>query len=134
MLTSLRKNFSNLESMSAVGMFLSLACAIHCMAFPLIILIAPLTGVAFFENEILEHLSILTSVSIGAYTLFTGYKNHRNFQLLAFFFLAILILITGFFIPNLFKPWTDALGALLIASVLFWNLRLMHIHQEDCKH
>jgi hypothetical protein len=134
MLTSLRKNFSNMESISAVGMFLSLACAIHCMAFPLIILIAPLTGLAFFENEMLEHLSILTSILIGAYTLFTGYKNHKNFQLIAFFCLAILILIVGIFIPTSFKPWTDALGAFLIASVLFWNLRLMHVHQASCKH
>ena len=134
MLTSFRKNFSNFESISAVGMFLSLACAIHCMAFPLIILIAPLTGLVFFENEMLEHLSILTSVLIGAYTLFTGYKNHKNFQLIAFFFLAILVLIAGIFIPVTFKPWTDALGAFLITSVLFWNLRLTHIHQESCKH
>ena len=134
MLTSLRKNFSNLESISAVGMFLSLACAIHCMAFPLIILIAPLAGVAFFENEMLEHLSILTSVIIGAYTLFNGYKNHKNFHLIAFFFLAILVLIVGIFIPITFKPWADALGAFLIASVLFWNLRLMHVHQQSCKH
>lgn len=123
-----------MESISIVGMFLSLACAIHCMAFPLIILIAPLTGMAFFENEILEHLSILTSVVIGGYTLFAGYKTHKNFQLVGFFFLAIIILMVNQFIPSIIKPWLDALAAIIIASVLFWNLRLTHIHQESCKH
>lgn len=134
MIASIRKNFSNLESLSAVGMFLSIACAIHCMALPLIILIAPLTGIAFFENEVLEHLTLATSILITAFSLFSGFKNHRNIQLIALFFLAILVLVIGHFIPDLFKPWADALGAFSIATTLFWNLRLTHNHQEDCKH
>ena len=78
MLTSLRKNLASLDSISTVGMFLSLACAVHCMAFPLIILIAPLTGIAFFENEILEHLSLAVSILIAAFSLFSGFKSHRK--------------------------------------------------------
>ena len=78
MITSLRKNISSLESISVVGMFLSFACAIHCMAFPLLVLIAPLTGVAFFENEILENLSLVVSILIAAFSLFSGFKTHRK--------------------------------------------------------
>lgn len=135
MITSLRKNLSSLDSISIVGMFLSFACAIHCMAFPLIVLIAPLTGVAFFENEILENLSLVVSILIAAFSLFSGFKTHRKFQLIVLFLLAILILVgSNMFIPTLFKPWTDALGAFSIATTLFWNLKLTHTHQENCKH
>ena len=135
MLTSLRKNLASLDSISTVGMFLSLACAVHCMAFPLIILIAPLTGIAFFENEILEHLSLAVSILIAAFSLFSGFKSHRKFPIIGLSLLAITILVvSNLFIPALFKPWTDALGAFSIATTLFWNLRLTHTHQESCKH
>ncbi|MBK8398940.1 MAG: MerC domain-containing protein [Leptospiraceae bacterium] len=135
MLSILRKNLGNLDSISAVGMFLSIACTIHCLAFPLIILLAPLTGIAFFENEILEHLSLLVSILIAGFTLFSGFKIHRKVQLVALFLFAIIILVgSNWFMPILFKPWTDALGALSIASTLFWNLKLTHIHQAECKH
>lgn len=135
MLAGLRKNFASLDSISVVGMFLSLACAVHCMAFPFLILIAPLTGMAFFENEVLENLSLAISILIAGFSLFSGFKSHKKLPIIGLFVLAITILaVSNLFIPVLFKPWTDALGAFSIATTLFWNLRLTHIHQDSCKH
>jgi hypothetical protein len=116
-------------------MFLSMACAVHCMAFPLVILIAPLAGFAIFENEMLEYISLVTSIVIASISLFSGYKTHRNIQLVALFIFSILLLvISNLLIPTLYKTWTDALGAFFIATTLFWNLRLTHTHSSSCKH
>lgn len=134
MLTSLRKNFTNIDSISAVGFFLSIACAIHCMALPIIVLIAPLTGIAFFENEMLEHFTLASSILIASFSLYSSYKSHRSSQILYLFGAAISLLVFGIFLPDTVKPWIDAIGAICIAITLFWNYKLTHIHGEDCNH
>lgn len=133
-LHTIRKSFSNFESIGIIGMFLSIACAIHCMAFPLLILLAPIAGFAFFENELLEHLSLAVSIFISAISLYAGFQNHKKIQLIALFVFSILILImSNWFVPIIVKPWTDALGAFSIAATLFLNLRLTHKHGSSCK-
>ncbi|HMV41654.1 MAG TPA: MerC domain-containing protein [Leptospiraceae bacterium] len=134
MLTSLRKNFENLDSVTAIGIFLSVACAIHCMALPILLFIAPITGFVFFENEILEFFILGISVLITGFNLYSNFKYHKSIQIILLFSLAVILIVFGNFSPEYLKPWMDAFGSFCLSTTLFWNLRLTHSHSEHCSH
>ena len=58
----------------AFGIAASLACAIHCALLPLVLTSLPLFGVNIIDNISFEILMIVLAFSVGAYSLYHGWK------------------------------------------------------------
>jgi len=72
-----------------LGMILSLACALHCLAVPLILMFSALTGLHFLADPAIEHTVIMGSVVIAGLSLIPHYFHHRRKEVL-------IVATTGF--------------------------------------
>ena len=61
-----------------LGAGLSIACAIHCAAQPLLLVILPFIGLGFLMNEQLETIFLALTVILAAGTLLSGFKKHAK--------------------------------------------------------
>ena len=75
-----------------MGMTLSMACAIHCLAMPVLIPLLPLLAGSFLTGETTESVILSVTLLIAAPTLFRGYLKHRKFRVPAIFLLGLLFL------------------------------------------
>ena len=122
----------------AMGVAVSVACAIHCALLPLILSSLPLFGINVIDNVYFEYGMILIAFSVGAYSLYHGYKkHHHNFTPLIIFSLGILCLVA----KQIFHNWHLYLlipAVLFIVLGHFLNYKLCrhhnHAHKDDCNH
>ena len=122
----------------ALGISASLACAIHCAILPMILTSLPILGVNIIQNLAFEYFMIVLAFSIGAYSLWHGYKkHHHSFTPLVVFLVGILFLIAK-------QVWHEnqipllSVAVLLIVFAHLRNFRLCrvhnHAHSDDCNH
>lgn len=83
------------ERLDAVGACLSLACAIHCLAMPLLILLLPMAGLGFLLDESAEWTLLLGTVAVALPCFCHGYRIHRRVSLFAWAGLGLLLLAAG---------------------------------------
>jgi peptidoglycan/LPS O-acetylase OafA/YrhL len=111
----------------AIG--LSLICAIHCLALPILLIILPSMIALQLDNEIFHTLIIITVLPVSIFALTLGYKQHKRNWLLILGFTGLLLLViavilgeetTGEFGEKLLT----VLGASLVAAGHLWNFRL----------
>ena len=79
------KNFFNVKTLDNTGICVSLACAIHCLAMPILITVLPLIGLSFLTTETGELVIIGSAVLISIVSLTVGHNQHK--QVHAFLFL-----------------------------------------------
>ncbi len=119
-----------LEKLSWVGAFASLACAVHCLAMPLLIGVLPLLGLSLLTEPWLEWSLIGFTGAIGVLTLLPSYRRqHRRPQPLALFALGFgLILIAKLLTQEGSSLETSGLvaGALFVAGANLTNHRFVH--------
>lgn len=72
------KNYFNREFVDTTGACLSFACAVHCMAMPLLITILPLIGLGFLANERAELILITGAIGLAIGSLVWGVRHHRS--------------------------------------------------------
>lgn len=75
-------------------MFLSSACAIHCMLMPFALGFLAMSGAEWLGSEIAEILLVGSAMIIGVASLAPSYLRHRNPTALILFF-AGLVVIAG---------------------------------------
>ena len=118
----------------AIG--LSLICAIHCLALPLLLIILPSMMALQLDNEIFHTLIIITVLPVSIFALTLGYKKHKRNWLLIVGFIGLLLLViavilgeetTGEFGEKLLT----VLGASFVAAGHLWNFRLCQ-QLADC--
>ena len=118
----------------AIG--LSLICAVHCLALPLLLIILPSMIALQLDNEIFHTLIIITVLPVSIFALTLGYKKHKHNWLLIVGFTGLLLLViavilgeetTGEFGEKLLT----VLGASLVAAGHLWNFRLCQ-QLADC--
>lgn len=63
----------------------SVACAIHCLVFPVFIGILPVIGLSPYCGGTIERSIVLTAVIFSLISLCWGYKTHRSIRCFAFF-------------------------------------------------
>ncbi len=93
--TFLRKHYSRLD---ILGVCLSFACAVHCLAMPLLIVVLPLVGMDFLLNQTAERVFVIATILLAASNLCWSYKLHRHSQALLVFLAAAIMLISAIFI------------------------------------
>jgi 4-amino-4-deoxy-L-arabinose transferase-like glycosyltransferase len=115
------------DAPSRMGMWMSLLCAIHCAALPLILVLVPAMGSSFIASEPVEWVLLGVAVAVALWSITRGYvRDHRkSFPALL---LGVGILVVGLghtVLPESWEPVTSVTGSLGIAAAQFVNLRLI---------
>ena len=114
-----------------VGACLSFACAIHCMAAPLLMTVLPLVGLGFILSESAEMALVVGAVSVAIGSLAWGYRHHRKWRVFLMLGSAlILIFIARFHASEGTEVIFMAMGGLLLAVVHLINRHLCRICQH----
>lgn len=79
------------------GAFLSLACGIHCLSMPLLIVFLPLIGMEFFLNETAEKILAMATIVLAGVSLIWGYRVHGKPKVLIMFFSGAILIYTATF-------------------------------------
>ena len=119
-----------------LGIGVSMACAIHCAVFPLLLSGLPILGTGMLSHFLLELLMITLAAIIGFFALWHGYKKYHHRLLPAGIFVTgILFLLVKHWIPGgeifLLIP-----AIIMIVSAHLLNFKLCrlasHTHRENC--
>lgn len=107
-----------------LGVFTSLACAIHCAILPLLATSLPLFGINIIHNGYFEWTMIGIAFVVGSYSLFHGYiKHHQSFLPVTIFSVGFLFLITKQFFHSIEILFLIP-AVILIISAHYFNYRL----------
>ena len=86
------------SKLDLIGTFLSLACAVHCVLIPILVVVLPLVGLSFFLSATVEKVFVIASIALAAFNLCWGYRVHKKIRTLLIFFAASAMIISGIFI------------------------------------
>jgi hypothetical protein len=110
------------SKMEKVGFYLSVACAVHCIATPVLVTLLPFLGSSFIGNHAWEIWFIGGSLVLAGVILWNDYLKHKN--------LIPLILLLGtvavkaleiIWLGHKYEFITGSLGAFFIALAYFLN-------------
>ena len=114
----------------ALGIFTSVACAIHCALLPVILTSLPVFGINIIHNSFFEWGMIALAFVVGSYSLFHGYvKHHRSSAPILIFAFGFVFLVLKQFFPHFDYPFL-AIAVISIVSAHYYNYRLCH--QSKC--
>lgn len=112
------------QSLDKAGIWVTTLCALHCLLLPVIIPMLSVIGLGFIGATILERTILGASLLVGAIALSQGVRRHRQVY-------PVGLLIAGgtlYWFKDVFgasmEPWVILLGAALIVSAHWVNLRL----------
>lgn len=120
----MRRQF-NQGLVDCIGACISLSCAIHCIAMPLLITILPLIGLGFFVSEPAELIIIGVAVVLALGSIVWGIRHHQRWR-------AFLVLVVGIaFIATahisaegIYEVILHSSGGILLASAHLVNRHL----------
>lgn len=115
------------------GAFLGFACAIHCIAVPLLLGVLPALGLGFLADHEFD-LTIVAIASVCAlFAARSGWKVHGDRRIVAGFFAAILLLVLGHALgeESLAGRVPSILGGVALAVTHLFNLRAS---RKPCDH
>ena len=104
------------DTLGNASMFLSLLCAIHCAATPIIIGIVSLMGVSFMMDPFWEVCLLVVSNVLAIFALATAYKKHRKIGPFILFGLSLVLIIIGLLIAQ---------HSLILAGLVFTAIALL---------
>lgn len=110
----------------ALGIFTSIACAIHCALLPVLMSTLPVFGINIIHNVFFEWGMIALAFVVGSYSLFHGFiKHHRSLAPVSIFTVGFAFLLLKQFFVELDIPFL-VIAVALIISAHFYNYRLCH--------
>lgn len=77
------------------GVYVSAACAVHCLLLPLLIAAVPAVGVVLLIGEGIETLLALAAVGLAVACLCWGFRIHRKKRLFLTFAAAAAFILAG---------------------------------------
>jgi hypothetical protein len=112
----------------SLGASVSIACAIQCTLFPLLISVLPLVGLGFLAGDGVEKVFLATSIILAVGSFSWGFRHHKNLYIFLFLIGGLLLIFTG-------RAWVDenseisfvVSGALVLAAGHFLNRRLCQL-------
>jgi hypothetical protein len=114
-----------------LGAWLSIGCAIHCMALPLLLGVAPLLGLGFLASDLSETLFLSASTGVAVLSLCWGFTIHRKCRAVLLLASGALLMVAGRSVINdFYEVPVVALGALSVAAAHLTNRHLC----LSCRH
>ncbi len=122
----------------ALGVFASVACAIHCAVLPLFISSLSLLGVNIIKNTAFEYGMIFLAFAVGLYSLYHGVrKHHRNLWPVLIFSIGMLFLFAKQ-LWHQWEVWFLVPAVICIVAAHYQNYRLCRMHTDthegSCTH
>lgn len=116
------------KGLPSAGTFLTLLCAVHCMAVPLFLLSGSVFAVSLLTNPWVELMLLPPAFALVGYTLYKHYRHHRRRLPIHLFIAGALAGTFGllFHIHILI-----GISAVLILIAQFFNHKL---HKVYCAH
>lgn len=127
------------------GVVVAAICLVHCLAFPLLVLLIPTTE-TLLNNPIVEATLLVSAILVGSISFFTSYQTHKKVGPLILGTLGVGLMVLSLFSDlehghSDFDSLVDRLnllmmlgGALLITGHL-WNIYACHCFCDTgCKH
>jgi len=108
------------------GAGIGLACAIHCLAMPLIVGVLPMLGLSFLAEESTETWIVGATLLVSVAGALWGFHRHRALRIVMTFAGAIGLLLIGRWLGEahpLGLPLTIG-GSITIAIAHLWGARL----------
>lgn len=98
-----------------LGVFFSTLCLIHCITFPILIVLLPVFGMAFNPPEWVEFFLLGATAGLGLYAMRHGFNlHHHSFKPLVMFAIGLI----GSFGVHIL--WHHEGGALRVVSEIFF--------------
>jgi hypothetical protein len=120
--TSAKHTSANTNKLERIGFWLSLACAIHCLAMPLIITILPFVGNTFLADHQAEFWVLGSSWILAGVLLYKDFRKHKNH--------IPLLLLAGSIAVKMVEVWIlgesyeqilAPIGGVIIAIAYYFN-------------
>ena len=119
------RRYFNQELADTTGACLSVACAIHCLAMPLLIAVLPLIGLGFLASERAELVLITGAIGLAIGSLALGVRHHRSWRALLILIVALVFIATArTAVEGTFEVVFYSIGAILLASAHLVNRHL----------
>jgi predicted permease len=121
---------------TAIG--LSLLCALHCLAVPVAVALAPSLIALGLQDEAFHMWLILAVFPLSVVALALGCRAHRNTSVLAIGIVGLTVLCSPLLLGHdMLGEWGERiltlLGSMLIATSHFRNFQLCQSHRaHDC--
>lgn len=128
-------SIQTLTDKTAIG--LSLLCAIHCLASPLLVVLLPSLSALQLDNEAFHFWMVVAVVPTSVYALTMGCKQHKHYRLLTYGFIGLACLISAVVLGEALlgeagEKILTVIGATIIAYGHFQNYRLCQQHKKHC--
>ena len=92
----MKMNMTGMQTFTdKMAMSLSLLCAIHCLASPLIIVMLPSLVALQFDGETFHVWMVLAVIPTSVYALTMGCTRHKHYRLLALGLVGLLLLVSA---------------------------------------
>lgn len=120
----------------AIG--LSVACAIHCLALPILILMLPSITALKLDNEAFHLWMVVAVIPCSIYSLFLGCKEHNRRQLVFLTFIGLGMLLLALLLGEerigaVGEKVMTLVGASIVALGHWRNFRLCQEREyKDC--
>ena len=119
------------------AIFLSVICAMHCLAVPLSVVMVPMASAYWFVDEHLHFLLLYLVLPTSALAIGLGCRRHRTFGVIAWGSAGLGFLVLGALLGHdrlgeLGEKGLTLLGAGLVVVAHVHNFRLCR--QSQCAH
>ena len=130
-MASERIGLEETKKWDAVGIGLSMLCAVHCVSVPILLSVLPMTGLGFVANHEFEWVMMGIIFVVAGVTFVRGYRRHRNRGVFVFFALGLVIfLFVRPFVPEDWHPFATIAGGLAFIAGHWKN---WHWHRPTCR-
>ena len=115
----------------AIG--LSLACVIHCLALPIVLVAVPNFLAIYVDSEYFHLLMVFFAIPISIYALNLGCKDHKHKEFIFIGVTGLIFLLSALLVGEEMEQALTVAGASFLALAHWLNYRLCRTKkEEDC--
>ena len=128
---------TNRSTLDKVAVVLSGVCMVHCLALPLLLTGAPITGGFFIDEELFHILMFVVILPVSLIALTIGCRQHKDILTISLGSVGLATLaFTAFFGHDWFghdgERIVTSFGGLILAAAHIQNYRICR--HNDCEH
>lgn len=119
------------KKLDAVGIGLSVLCAIHCLSVPFLMGVLPLIGLDFVANHEFEWVMMSIIFLFAGWAYYNGYRRHRRSAIFGFFIAGVIVFAAiRPLLPEELHPAATLVGG---AVFILGHWKNWHWHRPSCK-